>query len=149
MGGVPGVPPAEVTIVGGGVVGKNAARIAVGMGARVSVLDVSPARLAILDDLFGGKVSTLMSNPFNIAAAVRRADLLIGAVLIPGAKAPRLVTEAMVREMKAGAVIVDVAVDQGGSIETVDHPTTHSDPVYYRHDVVHYAVSNMPGADRI
>ncbi len=146
LGGVPGVPPAEVTIVGGGVVGKNAARIALGMGASVTVLDVSWAKLAGLDDLFGGRVSTLMSNPYNLAAATKRADLLIGAVLIPGAKAPHLVTEEMVREMKPGAVIVDVAVDQGGSVETVDHPTTHSNPVYYRHEVVHYAVSNMPGA---
>ena len=146
LGGVPGVPPADVVIVGGGVVGLNAAKIAVGMGASVTVIDKSAERLRYLDDVFGGRVTTLMSNPHHIAAAARRADLLIGAVLVPGARAPRLVTEAMVRSMKKGAVIVDVAVDQGGSVETVDRATTHRDPVYVKHGVVHYAVANIPGA---
>ncbi len=146
LAGVPGVPPGDVVILGGGVVGTNAARLAVGLGARVTVLDVNPERLRALDDLFGGQVTTLMSNPANIAAAVRRADLLIGAVLIPGARAPHLVTEEMVRTMKRGAVIVDVAIDQGGSVATCDRATTHEDPIYVKHGVVHYAVANMPGA---
>jgi len=146
LGGIPGVPPADVVIVGGGTVGTNAAKMALGLGASVTVLDKSADRLRALDDLFLGRVTTLMSNAYNIAAAVRKADLLIGAVLIPGAKAPKLVTEEMVKTMKAGAVIVDVAVDQGGSVETVDRVTTHSDPVYVKHGVVHYAVSNIPGA---
>lgn len=146
LAGVPGVPPADVVILGGGVVGTNAARMAVGLGARVTVLDVNPDRLRALDDLFGGQVTTLMSNQANIAAAVRRADLLIGAVLIPGARAPHLVSEEMVRTMKRGAVIVDVAIDQGGSVATCDRVTTHEEPVYVRHGVLHYAVANMPGA---
>lgn len=146
LGGVPGVPPADVVILGGGVVGTNAARIALGLGARVTVLDVNPARLRFLDDMFGGMVTTLMSNSFNIARAVERADLLIGAVLVPGARAPQLVTEDMVRAMKPGSVVIDVAVDQGGSIATCDRVTTHADPVYIRHGVLHYAVSNIPGA---
>lgn len=145
LGGVPGVPPAEVVIIGGGTVGTNAARIAVGMGARVTVLDNNPRRLAFLDDLFGGRVRTIMSNSYNLARAVAEADLLIGAVLIPGARAPRLVTEDMVKKMKPGAVIVDVSVDQGGCIETVDRVTTHADPVYVKHGVIHYAVANIPG----
>ena len=146
LGGVPGVPPADVVILGGGVVGTNAARVALGLGARVTVFDVNPARLRFLDDTFGGMVTTLMSNSFNIARAVQRADVLIGAVLVPGARAPRLVTEDMVRAMKRGSVVIDVAVDQGGSIVTCDRVTTHADPVYIRHGVLHYAVSNIPGA---
>jgi alanine dehydrogenase len=146
LGGVPGVPPAEVIILGGGIVGTNAAKMALGMGANVVVIERNPERMRYLDDVFNGRVSTLMSNPYNIRCAVQKADLLIGAVLIPGARAPRLVTEDMVKEMKQGAVIVDVAVDQGGSIETIDRITTHSDPTYVSHGVLHYAVANMPGA---
>jgi alanine dehydrogenase len=146
LGGVPGVPPADVVIVGGGVVGANAAKIALGMGANVVVIEKSADRMRHLEDVFQGRITTLMSNPYHIAQAVRRADLLIGAVLIPGARAPKLVTEEMVKTMKKGAVIVDVAVDQGGTIETIDRVTTHSDPVYVRHGVIHYAVANMPGA---
>lgn len=146
IGGVPGVPAADVVIIGGGTVGVNAARIALGMGARVTILDVNPQRLRTLYDLFDGRITTLMSSSYNIAKAVQFTDLLVGAVLIPGAKAPKLVTEEMVKTMKAGAVIVDVAIDQGGSIETIDRITTHSDPTYVKHGVLHYAVANMPGA---
>ncbi|MFD2370477.1 alanine dehydrogenase [Brevibacillus sp. GCM10020057] len=146
LGGVPGVPKGEVVIIGGGIVGTNAAKMAVGLGANVTILDVNADRLRQLDDLFQGRVQTLISNSFNIANAVKKADLLVGAVLIPGARAPRLVTEAMVKEMTPGSVIVDVAIDQGGSIETVDRITTHDNPTYEKHGVIHYAVANMPGA---
>lgn len=146
LGGVPGVPPAEVVIIGGGVVGTNAAKIAVGMGANVTLVDVNPDRLRYLDDIFGGRLKTLMSNSYNIGQAVANADLLIGAVLIPGSRAPKLVSEEMVQRMKPGSVIVDVAIDQGGSIETIDRVTTHSNPTYVKYDVVHYSVANMPGA---
>ncbi len=146
LGGVPGVPPAEVVIVGGGVVGTNAAKVAVGMGAHVTVLDIDLDRLRYLDDIFGNRLTTMVSSQYTIAARVKRADLLIGAVLIPGARAPKLVTEEMVQTMKQGAVIVDVAVDQGGSVATIDRVTTHSNPTYTRYGVVHYAVANMPGA---
>lgn len=146
LGGVPGVPSANVVILGGGIVGTNAAKMALGLGANVAIIERSADRMRALDDIFGGQLNTLMSNPFNIARAVAKADLLIGAVLIPGARAPRLVTEAMVKTMKSGAVIVDVAVDQGGSIETIDRVTTHSSPTYETHGVLHYAVANMPGA---
>ena len=146
LGGVPGVESAQVVIIGGGIVGTNAAKIAVGMGARVTVIDRSTERLAYLDDIFGGRIATVMSNSYNIASWVKKADLLIGAVLIPGAKAPKLVTEEMVKTMEAGSVIVDVAIDQGGSVETVDHATTHTDPTYTKYGVVHYSVANMPGA---
>ena len=146
LGGVPGVPPAEVIIIGGGIVGTNAAKMALGLGAEVVVLEKSADRMRYLDDVFQGRLRTLTSNPYNIANAVRKADLLIGAVLVPGARAPRLVTEEMVRTMKKGAVIVDVAVDQGGSVETIDRATTHEHPTYEKHGVVHYAVANMPGA---
>ncbi len=146
LAGVPGVPPADVVVIGGGIVGSNAARIALGLGARVTILDVNADRLRQLDDLFRGQVTTIMSNRANIESAVRRADILVGAVLIPGARAPHLVTEDMVRTMKPGSVIVDVAIDQGGSVATCDRPTTHDDPVYVKHGVVHYAVANMPGA---
>ena len=145
LGGVPGVAPARVTIIGGGVVGANAAKIAVGMGARVKLLDKSLERLRYLDDIFGGRLETIYANPLTIRAAAREADLLIGAVLIPGAKAPRLVTRQMVAEMKPGAVIVDVSVDQGGCVET-SRPTTHHDPTYVVDGVLHYCVANMPGA---
>jgi alanine dehydrogenase len=146
LGGVPGVLPGEVVIIGGGVVGTNAAKMALGLGANVTLLDLNPDRLRQLDDIFRGQVRTLMSNPYNIGQAVKKADLLVGAVLIPGHRAPRLVTEEMVKSMSPGSVIVDVAIDQGGSIETIDRVTTHSDPTYVKHDVVHYAVANMPGA---
>lgn len=146
LGGVPGVPPAEVVIVGGGTVGINAARIAIGMGAHVTIIDNNATRLRYLDEILHGNVFTLMSNRYNIQRSVSYADLLIGAVLVVGARAPLLVTESMVRGMKPGAVIVDVAVDQGGCIETIDRATTHDDPIYVKYGVVHYAVANMPGA---
>jgi alanine dehydrogenase len=146
LAGVPGVNRGKVTIIGGGVVGTNAAKMAIGLGADVTIIDLSAERLRQLDDIFGTQIKTLMSNPFNIATAVAEADLLICAVLIPGAKAPTLVTEQMVQAMKPGSVIVDVAIDQGGIVETVDHITTHDNPTYERHGVLHYAVANMPGA---
>ena len=145
LGGVPGVPPGNVCIIGGGIVGTNAAKIAVGMGAKVTLLDLNLNRLRELDDVFNGKLFTLASNSYNIERAVAEADLLIGGVLIPGAAAPKIVTKAMVAKMKKGAVIVDVAIDQGGCIETA-HPTTHSDPSYLVNGVVHYCVTNMPAA---
>jgi alanine dehydrogenase len=145
LGGVPGVPPANVIIVGGGTVGTNAAKMAIGLGARVTIIDLDSDRLRYLDDIFFSQVETLMSNPFNIEDSVSKADLLVGAVLIVGAEAPKLVTRKMVSSMKRGAVIVDVAVDQGGCIETT-HPTTHSKPTFEVNGVVHYCVANMPGA---
>jgi len=145
LGGVPGVPPAQVCVIGGGTVGTNAAKIALGMGALVTLIDLNLDRLRELDDIFNGRLYTVSSNSYNIAKAVKHADLVIGGVLIPGAAAPKLVTRAMVKEMKAGAVIVDVAIDQGGCIETA-HPTTHSDPAYVVDGVVHYCVTNMPAA---
>lgn len=146
LGGVPGVAPGRVVIIGGGTVGTNAARMAVGLGAHVTILDINADRLRYLDDIFQGRVETLYSNEYNIAAAVAQADLVVGAVLIPGARAPKLVTEEMVKGMQPGAVIVDVAIDQGGSVATIDRTTTHADPIYVKHGVVHYAVPNMPGA---
>ena len=146
LGGVPGVAAGRVVVVGGGIVGTNAARIAHGMGARVTVIDSSAERLRQLDDLFMGQVATVISNRYNIAACTRDADLVIGAVLIHGAKAPKLVTEKMVQAMEPGSVIVDVAIDQGGCVETSDHVTTHSSPTFTKHGVIHYAVANMPGA---
>lgn len=146
LSGVPGVKRGKVTVIGGGVVGTNAAKIAMGLGADVTIMDLSPERLRQLDDLYGTDIQTMMSNPLNIAEAVAESDLVIGAVLIPGAKAPKLVTEEMIKSMKAGSVVVDVAIDQGGIIETVDRITTHDEPTYTKHDVVHYAVANMPGA---
>ncbi|HWQ41370.1 MAG TPA: alanine dehydrogenase [Desulfosporosinus sp.] len=146
LGGVPGVPPAKVAIVGGGIVGINAAKMAIGFGADVTILDVCNTRLRYLDDIFGSRIKTLMSNSYNIRHAVAEADLLVGAVLIPGAKAPKLVTEEMVKAMKPGSVIVDVAIDQGGSVETIDHVTTHQEPTYEKFGVIHYSVANMPGA---
>jgi alanine dehydrogenase len=145
MGGVPGVAPADVTILGGGTVGANAARIAVGMGARVTILDLSQHRLAYFDDLYKGHIQTRKSNPSTIEEAICEADLVIGAVLSPGGKAPWLITRPMLSSMRRGAVIVDVAVDQGGCVETTK-PTTHSQPTYEVDGIVHYCVANMPGA---
>ena len=145
LGGVPGVAPSQVVILGGGTVGQNAARIALGMGARVAIIEISSERLRHLNDLFDGRVSAIKSNSQNITRWVKVADLLIGAVLIPGARAPKLVTEEMVASMEPGSVIVDVAIDQGGCIETIDRATTHSDPIYVKHGIVHHAVANMPG----
>ena len=146
LGGVPGVKPANVTIIGGGIVGTNSAKIALGMGAHVTIFDIHIDRLRYLDDIFHGRLQTMMSNRYDIAQAVHATDLLIGAVLVRGARAPHLVSEAMVQTMEAGSVIVDVAVDQGGSIETVDHATTHHNPTYEKFGVIHYAVANIPGA---
>lgn len=146
LSGIPGVPKAKVTIIGGGVVGTNAAKIAIGLGADVSIIDLNPERLRQLDDQFGASLQTIMSNPLNIMEAVKESDLVIGAVLIPGAKAPKLITEEMVKAMPEGSVIVDVAIDQGGIVETSDRITTHDDPTYTKHGVLHYAVANIPGA---
>ncbi len=145
LGGVPGVAPAEVLIVGGGVVGASAARVAAGLGARVTVLDVNLDRLRYLADVMPPNVATLMSNEENLRRLLPQADLVIGAVLVTGAKAPVLITHAMLRTMKRGAVIVDVCIDQGGCLET-SRPTSHGDPVYEVDGVVHYCVTNMPGA---
>lgn len=144
LGGVPGVLPAEVVILGGGVVGTNAAKMAAGLGAHVTILDLSLERLRYLSDVMPANVDLVYSNRHNILEAVARADLLVGAVLLPGAKAPHLVTRKDLKRMKAGSVIVDVAVDQGGCVETIK-PTTHEEPTYIVDDVVHYAVANMPG----
>ncbi|HDR3900981.1 TPA: alanine dehydrogenase [Bacillus cereus] len=146
LAGVPGVKRGKVTIIGGGQAGTNAAKIAVGLGADVTIIDLSAERLRQLDDIFGNQVKTLMSNPYNIAEAVKESDLVIGAVLIPGAKAPKLVTEEMIQSMEPGSVVVDIAIDQGGIFETTDCITTHDNPTYEKHGVVHYAVANMPGA---
>ena len=145
LGGVPGVAPGRVTIIGAGVVGMNAAKMAVGLGAAVTIVDRDLERLRELDDIFGSRVRTLSSNPYNIAESVSESDLVVGAVLVPGAAAPKLVTREMLRAMPRGSVIVDVAVDQGGCIETT-HPTTHSEPTFYVENVLHYGVTNMPGA---
>ncbi len=145
LGGVPGVPPADVCVIGGGIVGTNAAKIALGMGAKVTIVDLNLNRLRELDDIFNGRLYTLASNSYNVERAVRQADLVIGGVLIPGAAAPKIVTKEMVAKMKKGAVIVDVAIDQGGCVETA-RPTTHSDPSYLVNGVVHYCVTNMPAA---
>ncbi|MBQ9930743.1 MAG: alanine dehydrogenase [Firmicutes bacterium] len=146
MAGAAGVPPAEVLIIGGGVVGTNAAKMALGLGARVTIADIDLARLAYLDDIFGGRVTTLASNTRNLETAIKKADLLIGAVLLPGKASPKLVSESMVKQMQPGSVIVDVAIDQGGSIETIHRSSYHEDPVYLKHGILHYAVANMPGA---
>jgi alanine dehydrogenase len=145
LGGVPGVAPANVAILGGGVVGTNAARMALGMGAHVTIIDRNLNRLRELDDIFNGMIVTLASNRFTIAETLKHSDLVIGSVLIPGASAPKLVRRDMIASMKRGAVVVDVAIDQGGCFET-SRPTTHTDPVYYVEDVLHYCVSNMPAA---
>ncbi len=145
LGGVPGVPPATVVVLGGGIVGYNAAKVAAGMGAWVYLLEVSPVRMRHLDEILPENVTTLMSNRMSLEECLRRADVVIGAVLITGAKAPRLITREMLKHMRPGAVIVDVAVDQGGCCETT-RPTTHSDPVYVVDGIIHYCVANMPGA---
>lgn len=146
LGGIPGVSRGKVTVIGGGMAGTNAARVAIGMGAHVTVIDLSVERLRQLEEIFGNDVQTLVSNPFNIAAAVKDADLVVGAVLVPGARAPKLVSEEMVKSMSPGSVLIDVAIDQGGIFETSDRTTTHDEPTYEKHGVVHYAVANMPGA---
>ncbi|MER1958528.1 MAG: alanine dehydrogenase [Solibacillus sp.] len=146
LGGVSGVQRAKVTVIGGGIAGTNAAKVAVGMGADVTIIDLSPERLRQLDDIFGRDVQTLISNPYNIADAVRSADLVIGSVLIPGAKAPKLVTEEMIEAMSPGSVVVDIAIDQGGCFATSEIVTTHDNPTFLKHGVVHYTVANMPGA---
>jgi len=145
LGGVPGVSPGKVAILGAGVVGSNAAKIALGLGARTMVLDTDLRKLRRMEEIFGGRVETLVSNPHNILAAVREADLLVGAVLVAGAKAPWLVTRDMLKIMKPESVIVDVSVDQGGCVET-SRPTSHSSPTFVVDSVTHYCVSNMPGA---
>lgn len=146
LGGVPGVMPANVVVIGGGTVGFNAARIASGLGAQVQVFDINAERMAYIDDVSNGTIHTIYNNEYNLRAALKEADLVIGAVLIPGAKAPKLVSEDMVKTMKQGSAIVDVAIDQGGCIETCDHTTTHDDPTFVKHGVLHYSVANMPGA---
>ncbi len=145
LGGVSGVKPANVVILGAGVAGSNACQVAVGMGAHVTVIDINPARLRYLYDIMGGRLTTVMSNRASIAEEVVQADLVIGAVLVTGARAPRLITEDLVRQMKPNAALLDIAIDQGGCIETA-RPTTHADPIYKLHGVVHYCVANMPGA---
>jgi alanine dehydrogenase len=144
-GGVPGVSPAKYVVIGGGIVGLNAAKMAIGLGADVTILDINAEQMRYIDDVYGGRIKTRMSNNYNIYDEVVDADVVVGAVLIPGAKAPNLVTEDMVKDMKDGSVITDVAIDQGGCIETT-YPTTHDDPVFTKHGVIHYSVSNMPGA---
>ena len=146
LGGVPGVEPGHVVIIGGGVVGLNAAKMASGLGAGVTVIDLSLERLAYISDILSNRVVTLISNNYNIAKSVADADLVIGAVLVPGAKAPKVVKEDMVKSMRPGSVIVDVAIDQGGSVETIDRFTSHENPYYIKYGVVHYSVPNMPGA---
>lgn len=145
LGGVPGVKPAKVVVVGGGIVGRNAARVAFGMGAEVTIMDINQSTMRYIDDIFHSSIRTIMSNPSHIAEEVKDADLVVGAVLIPGAKAPNLVTEKMIKTMKAGSVVVDVAIDQGGCIEGT-YPTTHDNPVFTKYGVIHYSVANMPGA---
>ncbi|MBS1518812.1 MAG: alanine dehydrogenase [Bacteroidetes bacterium] len=145
LGGVPGTEPANVIVLGGGIVGTNAAKIAAGFGAKVTIMDNNLYRLRYLDDVMPKNVTTMMSNPYNIREAIKTADLVIGAVLIAGAKAPKLITKSMLKLMKPGSVIVDVSVDQGGCIETCK-PTTHANPTYFVNDVLHYCVANMPGA---
>jgi len=145
LGGVPGVSPANVMILGGGVVGHNAAKVAVGLGAHVTLIDRNLNRLRELDDVYSSQIVTLASNSYTIRETIRQADLVIGCVLIPGASAPKLVRRDMISSMKRGAVVVDVAIDQGGCFET-SRPTTHTDPVYYVDNVLHYCVSNMPAA---
>ena len=145
LGGVPGVAPASVAIVGGGVVGHQAAKVAVGMGAHVTIIDRDLERLRDLDDIFSSQIVTLASNLYTIREAVRQADLVVGSVLIPGASAPKLIRREMIASMRPGSVLVDVAIDQGGCCET-SRPTTHTDPVYLVDGVIHYCVSNMPAA---
>jgi len=144
LGGIPGVPPAKVVVLGGGIVGSSAAKMALGLGARVVLLDINIERLAYLSEVLHGNFETIASNPSSVASAIKDADVVIGAVLVKGARAPIIATKEMVKTMKLGSVIVDVAVDQGGCIETT-HPTTHKDPTYIVNDVIHYCVANMPG----
>lgn len=146
LGGVSGVLPAEVVVLGAGTVGINAIKMAVGLGARVTVIDINKTRLAYIDDVFNGRVSTLVGNNYHIAEMTSKADLVISGVLVAGARAPKLITEDMVKNMKDGSVIVDVAIDQGGSVETMDRVTTHDNPCYEKFGVIHYSVANMPGA---
>lgn len=146
LGGVPGVFPAEVVIVGGGVVGLNAAKIACGLGAIVTIFDIDASRMEYIDDISNGQIHTAYNNEYNLRRALKTADLVVGAVLVPGAKAPKLVSSDMVQGMKKGSAIVDVAIDQGGCIETSDHVTTHDDPYFEKFGVLHYSVANMPGA---
>lgn len=146
LGGVSGVLPANVVIIGGGKVGINAAKMALGLGANVQVFDINVNTMAYIDDISNGAIHTVYNNEYNLKEAVKNADLIVGAVLLPGAKAPKIVTEEMVKTMKKGSVIVDVAIDQGGCIETCDHVTTHDNPTFTKHGVVHYSVANMPGA---
>src|SRR5690625_3683930 len=145
LAGIPGVKRGKVTGIGGGVVGANAAKMAVGLGATVSILDLNPVRLKQLDEMFSSSINTIISNPLNIEKELADSDLVVGAVLIPGSRAPKLVTEEMVKGMEPGSVIVDVAIDQGGIFETGDRVTTHADPTYVKHGVLHYAVANIPG----
>lgn len=146
LGGLPGVPQGHVVVIGGGIAGTAAAKVACGLGARVTVLDLSLERLAYINDILHGNVATALSNPHSIAQFVAGADLLICAVLIPGAKAPKLVTEDMVKRMRPGSAIVDISIDQGGIVETIDHTTSHADPYFIKHNIIHYSVPNMPGA---
>lgn len=146
LGGVPGVQKGKVTIVGGGVSGTEAAKIAIGLRADVTILDLSPTRLKELSEMFGSGVQTLMSTKLNIAESVKNSDLVIGAVLIPGAATPKLVTEEMIKSMQPGGVVIDIAIDQGGMFETTERITTHDDATYVKHGVIHYAVANIPGA---
>ena len=146
LGGVPGVQKGRVTIIGGGVSGTEAAKIAIGLRANVTILDLDPQRLKELSEMFGNNVQTLISNKVNIAESVEVSDLVIGAVLIPGAATPKLVTEEMIESMDDGGVVIDIAIDQGGVFETTDRITTHDDPTYTKHGIVHYAVANIPGA---
>lgn len=146
LGGITGVRPGKVTIIGGGVVGTNAAKQAIGLGANVTIFDLNPQRLKELTEQFGNEADVLMSNPLDIAREIEDSDLAVGSVLIPGAKAPVLVTEEMVQSMEAGSVIVDVAIDQGGNFATSEQVATHDNPIFMKHDVLHYTVSNIPGA---
>ncbi len=145
LGGIPGVPPANVAVLGAGNVGQNAARIALGMGASVTVLDINPRKLRAIDEAFHGRLVTMIADNYNIRVVIAYADLVIGAVLVPGRRAPKVVTRDMLKLMRPGAVIVDVAIDQGGCVES-SHPTTHHEPIYVEAGIVHYAVTNMPGA---
>jgi alanine dehydrogenase len=145
LGGIPGVPPANVVVLGAGNVGQNAARIALGMGASVTVLDINPRKLRAIDEAFHGRLVTMIADNYNIRVVITYADLVIGAVLVPGGKAPKVITRDMLKLMRPGAVVVDVAIDQGGCVES-SHPTTHHEPIYVEAGIVHYAVTNMPGA---
>ncbi|WP_297523236.1 alanine dehydrogenase [uncultured Clostridium sp.] len=145
LSGVTGTPRGNISIIGGGIAGLNAIKTSIGLGANVTVLDISANRLAALDNIFGNTITTLISNPYNIANAVKSSDIVIGAVLIPGAAAPKLVTEEMVKSMEKGSVLIDIAIDQGGIFETSDKVTTHENPIFEKHGVLHYTVANMPG----